>query len=57
LKHGFSEFAATSHGIPYEYKIVADTNSGCRLLGDPGSNIFKGQHQISLASGQALKQT
>jgi hypothetical protein len=55
LKHGFSEFAATSHGIPYEYKIVADTNSGCRLLGDPGSNIFKGQHQISLASGQALK--
>ena len=48
LKHGFQTFAATSHGNPYEYKMVADTNFGYRVLGDPSADVFKGWRHYTL---------
>jgi CubicO group peptidase (beta-lactamase class C family) len=48
LKQGFTKFAATSHGNPYEYKMVADTNFGYRVLGDPSPDIFKGWRHYTL---------
>src|SRR5690606_29960869 len=36
-EHGFTEFAATSHGNPYERQMVHDTAFGYRYAGDPAA--------------------
>lgn len=36
-EHGFTEFAATSHGNPYERQMVHDTAFGYRYGGDPAA--------------------
>ena len=43
LEHGIDKnrIAATSHGNPYEYHMIADTAFGYRVIGDPDPSIFK----------------
>lgn len=48
LEHGFRKFAATSHGNPYEYRMVADTAFGYRVIGDPSPEVFKGWRRATL---------
>ncbi len=48
LKFGFTKFAATSHGNPYEYKMVDDTTFGYAVIGEPGAGIFKGWRNYTL---------
>lgn len=48
LAFGFTKIAATSHGNPYEYRMVADTAFGYRVIGDPSPEIFKGWRHYTL---------
>lgn len=43
LEHGIDKnrIAATSHGNPYEYHMIADTAFGYRVIGDPDPTIFR----------------
>ncbi len=45
-EYGFTEFAATSHGNPYEYHMVADDNFGYLCHEDPES--FQGWRHYTL---------
>ncbi|MBI4429972.1 MAG: serine hydrolase [Ignavibacteriales bacterium] len=48
LRFGYTKFASTSHGNPYEYKMVDDTTFGYHVIGEPGADIFKGWRKYTL---------
>ncbi|HLF19854.1 MAG TPA: serine hydrolase, partial [Bacteroidota bacterium] len=48
LRFGYTKFASTSHGNPYEYKMVDDTTFGYAVIGEPGADIFKGWRKYTL---------